>query len=245
MKITLSKLTTKNLATLAQRIINSSQDGNYTVVANHPLLISLQSVYAEYDSVYTKSIYSGKGMDVAEADRERDEAFSTLKAFLNGYRKLPSAANRQAAQDLYAIFKQYGLDIDRMSYSSETAQMKKLLETLETTENAQKITALSLTAAFTELKTKQESFEMLFAEQAEANADLRLMASATIVRKNLEKAIKAYLGLLTAMKAVEGWQAIYADIAEIVKAAKNSVIVEGHSSSSNSNTEKADSQLAD
>jgi hypothetical protein len=58
----------------------------------------------------------------------------------------------------------------------------------------------------------------------------------------LEKAIKAYLGLLTAMKAVEGWQAIYADIAEIVKAAKNSVIVAEHSNSSN--TENAGSQLA-
>lgn len=37
MKITLTALSTKNLATLAQRIINSSQTGNYTIVENHPL----------------------------------------------------------------------------------------------------------------------------------------------------------------------------------------------------------------
>ena len=61
MKITLTSLSTKNLATLAQRIINSSQTGNYTIVENHPLLLSLIASYQNYDTVYTKLTYSGKG----------------------------------------------------------------------------------------------------------------------------------------------------------------------------------------
>ena len=60
MKITLTNLSTKNLATLAQRIINSSQSGNYTIVENHPLLLALTTSYATYDAVYTKLTYSGK-----------------------------------------------------------------------------------------------------------------------------------------------------------------------------------------
>jgi len=71
MKITLSKLSTKDLATLTQRIINVSESGTYTVITNHPLLSDLKLKYADYDAVYAKQIYSGKGNEVAQADKER------------------------------------------------------------------------------------------------------------------------------------------------------------------------------
>ncbi|MDR6158074.1 hypothetical protein QF023_001590 [Chryseobacterium sp. SLBN-27] len=130
----------------------------------------MQTSYAAYDEVYTKQIYSGKGVDVAQADRERDLAYKNLKAFLNGYRKLLTAVNQQLAEELYQVFKQFGLNLERLSYSSQTAQMKKLIEELESPENNQKIAALSLTTAFNEMKTKHETFEQIFADQAEANA---------------------------------------------------------------------------
>lgn len=222
MKITLTKLSTKNLATLAQRIITSSSAGNYQVIAGHPLLATLQTAYADYDAVYAKQIYSGKGTDVAAADHDRDMAFRNLKSFLNGYRKLTSAANWQAAEDLYQVFKTFGLDIDRLSYSTQSAQMKKLIEAMELVDNLQKINDLSLQVAFEEMKDKHDAFEVLFAEQAEANADLRNMASASAIRRDLEKTLKSYLNLITAMKDVAGWGLFYADINEHVKAAKNS-----------------------
>jgi len=224
MKISLTKLSTKDLATLAQRILNLSQSGKYPVLTNHPLLPGLKASYTDYDSVYTKQIYSGKGKDVATLDHERDGAYSRLKAFLNGYRKLPLADNFQMAEELYGVFKTFGLDIDRLSYSSQTAQMKKLIEALELPENAQKITALALNAAFQDMKTKQEDFEALFSEQSEANAELRDMKSASAIRQDLEKNLKTYLNLLTAMKDVPGWEISYADVNEQVKAARNSSV---------------------
>lgn len=222
MKIALTKLSTKDLATLAQRIISNAQSGKYPAITNHPLIAALQNSYTRYDEVYAKQVYSGKGKDVSTADDERDVAYSSLKAFLNGYRKLPSAANRQAAEDLYTVFKKFGLDVDRLSYSSQTAQMGKLIEELETAENTQKITLLSLTAAFAEMKSKHENFEVIFAGQAEANAELRQMTSASAIRKDLEKNLKSYINLLTAMKDVTGWELFYNDTNELVKAAKNS-----------------------
>ncbi len=227
MKIALTKLSTKDLATLDQRIITNIQSGKYPVISNHPLTAALQTSYTEYDQVYTKQIYSGKGKDVATADHERDVAYTNLKAFLNGYRKLSSAPNYQLAEELYGIFKTFGLNLDRLSYSSQTAQMKKLIEELETPENTQKITALSLTAAFADMKARHENFELLFADQAEANADLRQMTSASAIRKDLEKNLKTYLGLLTAMKDVPGWQLLYSDTNELVKAARNSEVKKG------------------
>lgn len=224
MKITLARLSTKDLATLAQRIISNSQLGKYPVISNHPLLSVLQNSYTEYDSVYTKQIYSGKGKDVATLDHERDVAYGNMKAFLNGYRKLSSMANYQLAEDLYGVFKTFGLDLDRLSYSSQTAQMKKLIETLERPENMEKITNLSLNTAYNDMKSKQEAFEILFAEQAEANGELRQMKSASAIRKDLEKILKAYINLVTVMKDVPDWELFYADTNELVKAAKNSSI---------------------
>lgn len=218
------RLSTKDLATLAQRIITNIQSGKYPVISNHPLTATLQNSYTEYDLVYTKQIYSGKGKDVATADHERDVAYINLKAFLDGYRKLQSAPNYQSAEDLYGVFKTFGLDLDRLSYSSQTAQMKKLIEALESPENQQKIALLSVNTAFADMKTKHETFETVFGEQAEANADLRQMTSASAIRKDLEKNLKTYLNLLTAMKDVPDWKLLYSDTNELVKAAKNSVI---------------------
>ena len=222
MKISLVRLSTKDLATLAQRILANIQSGNYPVIANHPLTVPLQDSYAEYDEVYTKQTYSGKGNDVAAADHVRDVSYSTLKGFLDGYRMLTTAPNYQAAQDLYTVFKNFGLDVDRLSYSSQTAQMKKLIEELEKPENAQKFTDLSVMPAFTDMKTKHEDFEMLFATQGVQNANLRNMTSASAIRRDLEQKLKAYLQLLTAMKEVPDWQLLYNDTNELVKAAKNS-----------------------
>ncbi len=224
MKINLQKLSTKNLATLAQRTINSSQAGNYTIVENHPLLLSLIASYQNYDTVYTKLTYSGKGKEVATADKERDVAFSNMKAFLNGYRKLTSVANYQDAEALYKVFQMFGLDLDRLSYSAETAQLKKLIEELEKPDNTLRIINLSLVAAFDDLKTKHTDFEILFAQQAEANADLRQISSASSSRKELEQVLRSYLNLITAMKDVPDWSNLYHDLNEIVKAARNSVL---------------------
>lgn len=222
MKITLRKLSTKDLATLAQRTINTSESGNYPVIDAHPLLSELKLKYADYDAVYTKMTFSGKGNDVATSDNERDLAYTTLKAFLNSYRKMLTLPNFQSAEDLYQIFRQFGLNLDRMSYSSQTAQLKKLIEELEKPENNQKLKDLKLTTAFDEMKDRQTAFETIFAEQAGANADLRNQKSASGIRKDMEETLKAFFGLLTAMKDVTEWKLFYNDVNELVKAAKNS-----------------------
>ncbi|MGV0925112.1 DUF6261 family protein [Empedobacter tilapiae] len=222
MKIALSNLTTKNLATLTQRLINSSKTGNYTIIENHPLLLSLEISYSQYDSVYSKLTYSGKGESVAELDKRRDLIFRNMKAYLNAYRRLNTLQNYQDAEELYSIFRVFGLDIDSMSYSAETAQLKKLIEELDKTNNLQRIIRLSLLPTFDEMKEAQIDFEIIFAEQAEANAGLRQLTSASSFRKELEKELRAYLNLIIAMKDVSEWSSLYYELNEVVKSAKNS-----------------------
>lgn len=222
MKITLSDLTTKDLATLTQRIISKADSGKYTVITGHPLLSEIKAEYINYDNAYSKTAFSGKGTLVANADLERDIAFRNLKKFLEGYKDMRLLPNYEMADDLYHLLKKYGLALDKMSYSSQTAQLKKLIEELDLAENQQKINTLFLTPTIGDLKEKQTAFEQLFAEQAAANAELRTMKSASAIRKALENLLKSFLNLITAMKNFPEWRILYADMNELVKAARNS-----------------------
>ena len=74
------------------------------------------------------------------------------------------------------------------------------------------------------MKTKHEYFEDIFEEQTEANAVLRQMQNASSVRRSLEKTLRSYFNILTGMKEVPDWQDAYAEINELVKAAKNSAV---------------------
>ncbi len=217
MKITLTKLSTEELAALADRVIHSSKNGNYTVVENHPLLLEIEKEYEEYRKVYEKVTYSGKGTQIAEYDHERDEIYKGLKNFLKGYSNLPSAINNGDAVALYKILQKYGLDLSQVNYAEETARIDLLLEELRKTENWERVTRLGLVVAINDFSTANSNFKTLYEEQAEANAYLRSLPTATELRKGLEDALRSYFFLLEAMKKQEDWQGIYYDINELVK----------------------------
>ena len=222
MKVTLSRLTTKDLATLAKRTINSSKNGQHKVAENTPLLAELERIYTIYDRVYIKQTFSGKGKTVATAHKERIQVFTNLKNFLFGYHQIEIVPNAVKAKELYEIIKYFGINIDRMSYSAGSALLKKLIEEFEKDENKAKFELLFIEPTLSELKSKQEVFEALFAEQAEANANLRKEPSATALRKELQKALRTYLDFLSVMKAQPQWDSLYRDVNELVKAARNS-----------------------
>ncbi len=217
MKAKLTRIPTKELGILAKRVIEASKSGNFTIVKNNELLGEIEKQYADYEKVYAKKTYSGKGDIVAEADRERDLVFSSIKLFLSGYSKIKTMPHAQSADELYQIFKGFGLNLHHFNYAKETAQLNSLIAELETEQNKAKITALNLTETFENLKTAQTNFEKLYNEQAEANAELHNLPSATEIRRYLEHSLRNYFTLLTAMKDVKGWELIYEEINEIVK----------------------------
>lgn len=219
MRINFKKLRNKELAALAQRVIDASKEGNYTVMENHELLLEVEKQYASYYKSYSKPAFSGKGEEVAKADDARDSIFSKTKAFLKGYKGMTIIPNHGDAKALYEVFRKIGLNTNVMNYAEQTAQMKKLIEELEKAENAEKLVSLGITQAFDELKTAQDNFETLYAEQAEANAELRIIPSATAIRSKLEGALRNYFGLLEAMRDIPEWQMIYAEINELAKKA--------------------------
>ena len=149
----------------------------------------------------------------------RDKAFYALKLYLKGYKDVPSLPDVTEAAVLYKLMDQYGGNIIKMTYADESAQLKRLIVELDKPENIARLTTLKLKPAYEELKAKQKAFEDFYAEQAEANAELRALPSASSVRARLESALRAYLDLVFAMRSITGWDMLYRDLNEMVKAA--------------------------
>ena len=218
MKITLSKLSTRALGGLAQRVVKSSKNGKFKIVEEHQLLKALEKESKEFEDLYGKLTYSGKGNEIVAADVARDKTFTALRTLLKGYKELP-LPNAADAAALYKVFEQYGTNVERMNYVAETAQMVVIFKELDKPENEARFEALKFKPAYEELKKRQNAFEDLYAVQAEANAELRKLPSASSARNRLQKALNAYLNLLEAMQSLPVWDTLYLDINEMVKSA--------------------------
>jgi len=88
---------------------------------------------------------------------------------------------------------------------------------------APSVTEVGLTEELKDLEQKQTAFHDTFMIQAEANAELRRQGSASGLRRELEMSLRSYYAYVWAMRAQSGWDVLYAKLAELVKAAKNTV----------------------
>jgi hypothetical protein len=222
MKIDLTHLSTKYLAALGQRTITVSDEPTFAVVNDNPLLGAVKTVYQEYDGVYTKKAYSGKGELLVVADSERDAPFGGFKSILIGHTKVNNSPYQQDAKNIYAIIEKYGIDLDRYKWAEETAQLKKLLEELDKPENAVKIERIQLAYVVGQIKDAQTAFEKLFNEIAGENGELHNMESASSLRNAFETTLRNYFSVVKAMNTQPGWKELYNKLDEMIKAANNS-----------------------
>ena len=220
MKINYKQLSTKDLAALAQRVVEEAKQSEINEVKNHLFLTKLETSYQQYYEVISKQAFSGKGQTVSQADKLRDVVFRQLKKFLEGYSQLPSAPNNADAVALFQEFKLYGLKLDKLSYAEQTVQQGKLIEALSSEKNQAHLQKLGIETAFNELKSTYQDFKVVFDQQAQANSELRNSKSATDLRKEVEKDLRRFLELVTLMFDTEQWKSLYAKLNEFVKAAK-------------------------
>ena len=183
-------------------------------------LKKLELSYTPYYEVVSKQTFSGKGQSVAQADKERDKAFSELKRFLEGYKQLSSAPYSADAIALFEEFKLYGLKLNKLSYAEQTIQLGKLIQALTTSENQERFKNLAIENAFEQLQKAHQNFKQVFDQQAQANSELREIKSATELRKKLEKDLRRFLDMVTLMFDAEQWIPLYNKLNEFVKAAK-------------------------
>ncbi len=222
MKIALSRLSVSSLSWLAyQLILESKTETAYPFLKDHPLLTTLQTTYNRHQIVYGKQSYSGKGKLVAKANLVQNDAFNGMKFCIYGLTKVGGNSLQADAKDLYHLFKDAGISLSRHKYWTKTAELSKLIQKLDKPENKEKIERVHLTEVFEMLKTAFLDFDRLSLEQADANSKLRLMGTASGLRKELENAIHNYLALATAMKEFDGWKKLCGTFNELVKSIRD------------------------
>lgn len=220
MKVHYSKLGTKDLGELAQRVIDTSKNSEVAEAKNHLFLSKLQEDFAPYYALLSKPTFSGKGQSVAQADAERDKVYMDIKVFLEAYTRISSLAHHADAVELLKEFSIYGKDMMRLSYAEQSIQLSKLIDALSVAAQVERLQKLGLEPSFNALKTAHQNFKTIFDEQAKANATLREKSSATAIRKNLEKSLKRFLDLVTLMHQTGQWTSLYLQLNEFVKATK-------------------------
>lgn len=220
MKVNYSKLTTKGLGELSQRVIDTSKNSEIEEVKNHLFLTKLQEDFIPYYAILSKQTFSGKGKSVAQADAERDKAYMDIKVFLEAYERISTLPHHTDATELLKEFSTYGKDMLKLSYAEQSIQLTKIIEALSTQEHTERLKRLGLEPSFKTLKTAHQGFKTIFDEQVKANAALREKSTASTLRKNLEKSLKRFLDLVSLMYQTGQWTPLYLQLNELVKATK-------------------------
>lgn len=223
----LSSLSIGALGALASGCITVSRKPAYTFVADNVLLQVVEEKYSAFFSVFGKKNYSGMGGTVAEADLFRNEPFRGMKSILKGFMKVSGSSLQNDAKELFAIIERLGTDMDKLEYGSENEKMDKLIAEFELRVNSARLTNLNLTEMFTTLKSRHTAFKEMYFIQTGANAELRKMETAISLRGGLAEALRGYLAMVKALKSMDGWSSLDAELNELVKAANNTVTKPG------------------
>ncbi len=156
--------------------------------------------------------------DLAEVDVVRDELISDLNYLLKGYMHHPDAAIKEAAVKTYKVYDNYGVAINKLSYTEQSSKIKSLVTDLQkvTPEVAQLSGVETLMGG---LQQAQSDFEV--AEEAyrtEKNKDNTTQAASTIRKEIMDLINDKLVPYLNTMNMVNPtvYEALSADIASII-----------------------------
>ncbi|MGP1436775.1 MAG: DUF6261 family protein [Phocaeicola sp.] len=219
--IAFTQLIVKVLGNLAFRTIAISKKIGNEEVATNVLLKKVEEVYALYDKLILKPIYSGQGKIVVEKDLERDTSYNGLRRVIQGLARFNSEKGN-AAKKLLEIYEITG-SINGLDYADESEVIKKTIAHMKSEEYAASITKAGLTEELADLEQKQKVFQETYLAQITSNAELRRQGTASGLRRDLEMALRSYYAYVWAMKNYEPWNKLYSELAELIKAAKNTI----------------------
>ena len=127
--------------------------------------------------------------DVVSTDLERDEAFLSLRHFVDANMYSKDEAKRAAATQLSYALKPFRM-ANSKTYSENTSQIYKLVSVLKEEENASAITALGLDDIVTDLEEANEQFNTTFKTRSSAKLERKSQMNMKTVRPRVDAAFK-------------------------------------------------------
>lgn len=159
--------------------------------------------------VIRKSAITGS---LATIDSERDSLFGGLAAAVKSSLKHYSETNRSAAARLQVVFDQFG-NIARESYDKETADIDKLVKTLQGTYSTD-VATLGLTDWIIQIDAKNGMFDSLMKNRYSADA-AKTEYRVKQARVEVDAAYRAITDRLDALMLVNGAEIYLAFVNEL------------------------------
>lgn len=161
------------------------------------------------------------GVTIEEADLQRDNRDASFKRILVGLAGFEGTPQAKAAQQLLNIYEETG-SVYNKNYAEESVILDRRLSKLQEPANSALVTLLNLAPQVDVLFEAQTEFNRLFLTQVETNSALRQQHSASSIRQHLEDALRNLYGWINAQRNISPYDKLYTDMAEIIKAAKQS-----------------------
>ena len=222
MKANWRKLSTRSLGAAIKRVINVTNLNDNEEAKNHPLFAVMVTSYNNFVPLIPKSATSGMSPMVRQLASEVYGYLKGIRKIAEGATQFPNTEKGVAGAKVAEIIakggKLYAQRVGEADFSTTS-----VITELNKPENAPYITALGLTEelqALTDAKARHDEQDTL---RLDADSALRQTDSATKARPEVEGALKDWLNSITAMRKIEGWQDLYSDLSEVVKAAKRAI----------------------
>ncbi len=154
----------------AENILKAYTDCGLSEDAN---LQSIIDVLSQKNSLLITAIEKGKAYSQLEkCDEQRDNAFKALYHYLKGCTLVPGGDTKTTSEIIFSIFEKYGISMTYLPYTEQTAQMKSLIEELES-ENIK-----PLIGRITQLEGMVEALKNAQADFQQAHSDYTSQISA-------------------------------------------------------------------
>jgi hypothetical protein len=155
-----------------------------------------------------------------EKDHVRDLQIRSLFKAVEGYIHIPVADISEAAMKVHNILAQYGLDIQNEDNSTQSAQIRSMINDLAKADIVVAISRMQGVAQIvTNLTKAEDDFEAVTLQQAESEGARNDLATATKLKKLAVKELNDKLvGYLNTMAKVrpDTYEAIAQTIAELI-----------------------------
>ncbi|WP_270619146.1 DUF6261 family protein [Streptococcus sanguinis] len=162
--LSLSDLDNQELSQLfaeSQKLVDEFSKTNKQELTYISKLARFTPLFEDFQATLHKGASSKVAKDLSQADRERDEAVTTLFSLHRGYALVKTPAIKEAYESLASLFKSYqGMTI--ANYEKESESITHLLGKLAAAPYKEAVEQLNLTAFVAALKSSQAAFERVY-----------------------------------------------------------------------------------
>lgn len=222
MKASWRRLSTRSLGAAIKRIINVTELNDNQEAKNHPLFIVLVTLYNAFVPLIPKSATSGMGSTVRQLAAEVYGYLKGIRRIAEGATLFPGTEKGDAGVAILNIIKKGGKIYNQNTGEADFSTTSVVNE-LNKPENAAHVAALGIGTELQALTDAKNRHDAIDTQRVDADSALKQTDSASQARVQMEGAVKNWLSVVTAMRDVDGWQDLYADLNEVVKAAKRAI----------------------